>query len=143
MSKKYIESYVDEIEKVLEPIAIANFGDLLKVIGEFLIRYDLEFLGNLVKAEYEPTITAQGLSAECCYDEGNEQAGHIQLKTIFEFVEDILNTADDEYSFKFDNETVRLETDEEMEEESHSENVNWYTTDEEIDLKKLIGFTVD
>lgn len=64
MSKKYIESYVDEIEKVLEPIA--NFGDLIKVIGEFLIRYDLEFLGNLVKAEYEPTITAQWLSEECC-----------------------------------------------------------------------------
>lgn len=114
----------------------------LEILASVLSDYGLDFLAKLVKAEYEPSITTQWLVEECCYDEGNDQAGHISLANVFVFVEEILNTADDGYNFKFDNKTVRLETDEEKEEESHSKNVDWYTADEEIDLKKLIGFTV-
>ena len=139
MLKQDVEKYIDEIFEVIKPL---NNKEFMEVIGTLLVRNDCNFLGNLVKAEYWPLITTQWLAEECCYDEGNDQAGHISLDTIFDFVENILNTANGEYSFEFDNKTVRLETDEEMEEQSHSKNVIWYTADEEIDLEKLVGFTI-
>lgn len=115
----------------------------LEIISVLLKDYDLKFLGELVKADYEPSIDNQYLQENCCYDEGNEEAGHIPLKSIFSFVEEILNKADDERCLKFDNYYVSRETEEEMEEEGHDDSVEWYKEDKEIELNNLVGFTVE
>jgi hypothetical protein len=139
MDKEKIKKITNAVEEVLENL---ERKETVEVLASILENWDLNFLANLVKAEYEPKINSQWLQEECTYDEGNEEAGHMTLRSIFEFVEDILNKADEERFFKLGKHYVRLETEEEMQEEGHSENVEWYTVDEEINLKNLVGFTV-
>ena len=136
-SRENIEKLLIEVDTKLDR------KDSLKIISSILKDYDLDFLANLVKADYEPSITNQYFQENCCYDEGNEEAGHIPLKTIFNFVEEILNKADNERLLNLENYSVRLETKEEMEDAGHSENVEWYIEDKEIELNKLVGFTVE
>lgn len=138
MKREEIKGYINKIYEVLEPID--NNDDLLEVFGELLIDYDLDFLGELVKKGYEPSITSRYLDEEWRYEEGKENAGHIPLSVILEFVEEILNTEDEERTLSFQNYTVRLETNEEMEESEHDEDTNWYIEDKELDKKQLIAF---
>lgn len=141
MDYKKIREYAINIVSSLNDL---NDNDYFDVLGEILIESGLRFLGNLVKKQYEPPITNQWLKEECCYAEGNKEAGHISLGTVLGFVEDILNTAttDEENHISFKNYTVRLETNDEMEEYGHDDNINWYIEDEKIDKEKLIAFEI-
>jgi hypothetical protein len=136
-TRKTLEELLSEIDDKL------GRKSSLDILASILNDYGLDFLSSLVKADYEPSITNRWLQEDCSYDEGNDEAGHIGLSNIFEFVEEILNKADEERLLKLGNRFVRLETPEEMEEEGHSNSVIWYKEDEEIDLKKLVGFTVE
>lgn len=141
MDKKEVKEYIKKIYEVLEPID--NDEDLAEIFGELLIDYDLEFLGNLVKRQYEPDITSQWLEENHCYDEGNEKQGHIALGFILSFVEGILNIEDEERRVSFLNHTVRRLTNKEKEERGYDVETNWYDEDKKIDLNQLIAFEID
>lgn len=133
--------YIEKINEILEPIE--SNSDLFEVLGELLIDYDLRFLGNLTKEGYEPLITSEWLEEECCYTEGCENAGHVTIGRLLEFIEEILNTADTERCITFKDYFMRLETEEELEENERPKDVVWYTKGENLDFKKLVAFEVD
>lgn len=141
MNIKEKNIYINKINDILKPIS--NDKDLLEIIGELVIGCDLDFLGNLVKQGYEPSITSQWLEEECCYTEGYEWMGDISVGKLLKFIEEILNTADTERNISFKNYFMRLETEEELKENERPKDVVWFTKDKDVDLEKLIAFEIE
>lgn len=121
---------IDEYEKV-------NGQDSgLQILSEILKDYDLCTSANLVKANCEPDVCKWAFE-DRHFDEGNDEAGFIDLKSILNDYEKILNCDDSMSDIHFTH-FIRLETDEEKEEEGHSLDVEWYTVDERFDIDKAI-----
>jgi hypothetical protein len=121
---------IDDYEKV-------NGQDSgLQLLSGILKDYDLDTAANLVKANCEPFLT-KNCYEDRRFDEGNEDAGFISLRSLLNDIETILNCDDYSSDIHFSN-FIRLETDEEKEEEGHSLDVEWFTTDERLDIDKAI-----
>jgi hypothetical protein len=104
----------------------------LKLLSEILKDYDLDTAANLVKANCEPFIT-KNCYEDKHFDEGNEEAGFVSLKELLTDIETVLNCDDYSSDIRFTN-FIRLETDEEKEEEGHSLNVEWFTVDDRLNI---------
>lgn len=132
----------NETLKKIEDLLIetdSKLGDTqsLGMLSSIVRDYDLITASNLIKMNCDPYLTKSMLEDKT-YSEGNEEAGFISLKSLLESVEEIIN-CDDDYCIggvKFQY-FVRPETEDEMEEEGHSDFVEWYTADENIDIEKL------
>ena len=124
----------DNISMLLEE---TNRKQALKILGEILDEdFDLSVASNIVKADCEPDLNKR-MFEECFYSEGNEGAGHIRLKDILNAVEEIVNLDDyisDDICFEY---FVRPETEEEQEENGHTDEIEWWARDKSIDINKL------
>ena len=108
----------------------------LEILSSIVRDYDLITASNLIKMNCDPYL-AKSILEDRTYNEGNENAGFISLTSLLESIEEIINCDDDcigEVKFQH---FVRRETEEEMEENGHGSSVDWYTIDENIDIKKL------
>lgn len=130
-----LHSIEDMLEKVEDNLDI---NDCLKILSTLIKNYDLDTAANLVEHNYEPYLT-KGYLEDRFFDEGNEESGYMELSTILETVEKIINCDDYSNDIKFSS-FIRLETDEEKEENEHSQSVEWFTTDDSIDFNKYIQF---
>lgn len=138
-SKLYNDT-LHQIEKLLLDIdnKLGSKESLL-MLSSILKDYDLGTASNLVKANCEPDV-CKWVFEDRHFDEGNEEAGFVSLKSILSDYEKILNCDDSNSGIHF-TEFVRLETDEEKEENGHSLNVEWFTADESHLIKDTyIGF---
>lgn len=130
-----------EFEDIKEQVSIlldlTNRKQALKILGEILDEdYDLMVASNIVKTDCEVSLNKQ-MFEEHFYSEGNEEAGFIRLKEILDAVEEIVNLDDyisDDIHFEY---FVRTETEEESEEEGHTDEIEWWTGDESIDIDKV------
>lgn len=137
---KLLSETMDKIQDLLQRVD-DELGDKESrlILSNILQDYDLETAANLVKAGCDPCIVKR------CYedkhfDEGNEEAGFVSLSEILSDMEEILN-CDDSLSDIHFTKFLRLETDEEKEEEGHSPDVEWFTEDESRSIKDTyIGF---
>lgn len=137
---KLYNSTLDKIQDLLQRVD-SELGDKesLSILSSILRDYDLETAANLVKAGCDPCIVKR------CYedkhfDEGNEEAGFVGLSEILSDIEEILNCDDSLPDIHF-TKLLRLETDEEKEDEGHSTDVEWFTEDESRSIKDTyIGF---
>lgn len=125
----------DMLEKVEENLSLE---DCLKILSTLIKNYDLDTAANLVENNYEPYLT-KSLLEDRFFDEGNEEAGYIGLSEILDTVEKIINCDDYSNDIKFKS-FIRLETDEEKEENDHSLSVEWFTTENVPDLNQYIQF---
>jgi len=133
MIEQDIEDIKEQINSVLDTL---NRKTALKIIGEILEEYDLKTASNIVKADCDVMLHKQ-MFEENFYSEGNEEAGFIRLKEILDAVEEIINLDDyisDNIHFEY---FVKPMTDEEAEDEGHSDGVEWWTKDESIDIDKV------
>jgi hypothetical protein len=80
----------------------------LQVLSEILKDYDLSTAANLVKSNCEPDVCKWAFE-DGHYDEGNEEAGFIDLKSILSDYEKILNCDDSMPDIHF-RKFIRLET---------------------------------
>lgn len=139
MESKNMKEAISKINDIIMDFDWNEAVDILaSVVGEV---GDLDFIQGLLKSKYEPTISSQWLIEECCYEEGNEEAGHIDLSSILTFVEEILEASDEEHGIKF-NDNFTIKTPVEELEEWQSESVEWYSSDGEEIKNKLIGFEI-
>jgi len=130
---------ISKINDILMDFEWDEATDILaSVVGEL---GDLEFIQGLLKSKYDPSITNQYLVENCCYTEGNEEAGHIPISCVLEFVKEILEASDDEYGIEFKDNFITRTPNEELE-EWQNKNVDWYDENEEEIKNKLIGFEV-
>lgn len=111
-------------------------GSALIVLSGILKDYDLDTAANLVKAKCEPDVCKWAFE-DRHFDEGNDEAGYIDLKSILNDYEKILNCDDSMSDIHF-TQFIRLETDEEKEEEGHSLDVEWFTVDDRLDINKAV-----
>jgi len=113
----------------------------LQILGEILHReYDLITASKMVKEDCDSTLNKL-MFEDMFFSEGNEESGFIELKTILNAVEEIVN-CDDYLSgeIKFTN-FVRPETEEEMKDNCRDSGIDWWIKDDSIDIKKLyLGF---
>ena len=131
------EEALNNLWDVLRKYEIENGGDSgLELLSEILKDYDLDTAANLVKANCEPFIT-KSYYEDKHFDEGNEELGWIKLRSLLNDIETVLNCDDYSSDINFTN-FIRLETDEEKEEEGHSLSVEWFTADERLDIDKAI-----
>ena len=131
-----MNDYEDLKEQICSGLDTLNRKTALKLIGEILEDYDLAVASNIVKADCESSLHKQ-MFEECFYSEGNEDAGFIRLKDILDAVEEIVNLDDyisDDIHFEY---FIRPETDEETEENGHTDDIEWFTKDESIDIDKV------
>jgi len=132
-----MNDYENSKEQISDILITLNRKTALKLLGEILDEdYDLSVAGNIVKADCEPDLNKR-MFEECFYSEGNEGAGHIRLKEILDVVEEIVNLDDyvsDDIHFEY---FIRPETDEEAEENGHTDDIEWFTKDESIDIDKV------
>lgn len=134
-SNLYNETIVN-IEKSLEVIE-NELGrkSVLDMLAYLVKEQELNTASNLIKKDCEPFID-KGCLAEHRYDEGNEDAGYIDLSSILNYAEEILN-CDDEYGdVKFEY-FVRPENQDEAEENKHNDSVTWFVKDESVKIKDL------
>jgi hypothetical protein len=108
----------------------------LEVLSSILSNFDLDTAANLVKANCEPFIT-KNYFEDIHFDKGNEEAGFVSLISLLNDIETVLNCDDSSSDIHFTN-FIRLETDEEKEEEGHSLDVEWLTMDERLDINEAI-----
>lgn len=124
---------IDKIRKILEGVdRKAALNILSELVGE---DYELPTAGSMIKKDCEPWLTKEEL-VQNSYSEGNTDAGLIDLSLALGLAEEILNCYNEygDIEFKY---FVRRETEEEMEEEGHDENIEWYTEDERIAMEDL------
>lgn len=110
----------------------------LQILSSIVREYDLQTASNLIKMDCEPDLT-KSMIENYMYCEGNEEAGFIPLLHLLGSVAEVINCDNSNYyndDIKFQY-FVRRETEEEMEENGHSNYVEWYTADETIDVDKL------
>ena len=154
-----IEGFPIEDEKIMNITEKANlYNETLKKINDLLTEtdnklgrmqslemlssivrdYDLSVASNLIKMDCESDLT-KSLLEGYMYSEGNKEAGFIPLLHLLASIAEIINCDNNNYyndNIKFQY-FVRPETEDEMEEEGHSDFVEWYTADENIDIEKL------
>lgn len=122
---------------IVEMLSTVNRQDGLNILGKILDReYDLRMAGCIVKEDCEIDLSKSMLE-DCFYSEGNDEAGFISLKRVLKAAEQVINC--DDYSsanISFEH-FVRPETPEESEDAEHSDSVEWWTKDENIDIDKL------
>ena len=128
--------YDDLKEQINSGLDTFNRKTALKMIGEILRDYDLITASNLVKADCEPYLHKQ-MFEDLHYSEGNEESGFVKLKEILDAVEEIVNLDNyisEDIHFEY---FVRPETEEEAEENGHTDDIEWFTKDESIDIDKV------
>ena len=129
--------YEDIKEQVSILLDLTNRKQALKILGEILDEdYDLSVAGNIVKADCDISLNKQ-MFEDLHYSEGNEESGFVKLKEILDVVEEIVNLDDyvsDDIHFEY---FIRPETDEEAEENGHTDDIEWFTKDESIDIDKV------
>lgn len=131
-----IKEIKDNICMLLEE---TNRKQALKILSEILDEdYDLSVASDIVKADCELTLNKM-MFEDCFCSKGNESLGIIKLKTILNAVEEIVNLDDyisDKIEFEY---FVRPETEEESEENDHSDydGIEWWTRNESIDIEKV------
>lgn len=121
---------LDEIEMSL------GRKEMLNVLATLVEDNDLRTASNLIRKDCEPYLDKSQL-VENQYSEGNEEAGYIELATALEFVEEVLNCDDSEYGDVEFQYFVRLETEEEIEENGRDKNVIWFTKDDKVKIEDL------
>lgn len=134
--------YNETLNKIQELLleTDSKLGDMesLKILSSVVKDYDLQTASNLIKMDCEPDLT-KSLLEGYMYSEGNKEAGFIPLLHLLASIAEIINCDNNNYyndDIKFQY-FVRPETEDEMEEEGHSDFVEWYTADENIDIEKL------
>lgn len=128
---------VGKIWNILDEYEKENGQDSgLQLLSDILRDYDLDTAANLVKANCEPFLT-KNCYEDKHFNEGNEEAGFVSLRELLTDIETILNCDDYSSDIHFSN-FIRLETDEEKEEEGHDLDIEWFTTDERLDVKEAI-----
>lgn len=129
--------YEDIKEQVSILLDLTNRKQALKILGEILDEdYDLAVASNIVKADLEPSLDKR-MFEECFYAEGNEEAGFIKIKEVLNAAEEIINLDDyisDDIHFEY---FVRPMTLEEIEDEGRTDDIEWWTGDEKIDIDKV------
>jgi len=123
--KQKYEEVSDILSKLLDEYSLSILADILK-------DYDLNTASNMVRNDCDPNITKNCLEY---FDDGNVESGFINLSSIISDYEEILNCDDSGNDIKIGG-ALRLETKEEMEENGH--NIDWFTEDDTIDVKKII-----
>jgi len=133
----------NKYNKIVEILDTLDRKESLQILGKVLDKeYDLRTASNIVKEDCEPYLN-KIMFEDHFYDEGSEDKGFIELKTILKVIEEIVNC--DDYLSKSINftEFVRPETEEESEENGHSSGVDWWCKDDILDVNKLyIGFEI-
>lgn len=134
--------YNETLNKIQELLleTDSKLGDMesLQILSSIVRNYDLQTASNLIKMDCEPDLT-KSLLEGYMYSEGNEEAGFIPLSHLLDSIAEVINCDNNNYyndDIKFQY-FVRPETEDEMEEEGHSDFVEWYTADENIDIEKL------
>lgn len=126
--------FKDDITDALDAL---NRKTALKILGEILDEeYDLQTASRIVLSDCDVSLN-KSMFEECFYSEENEQAGYIRLKEILDAVEEIVNLDDyisGDINFEY---FIRPETEEESEVEGHTDEIEWWTKDESIDINKL------
>ena len=133
MNTKY-----DQIVEILEKL---NRKQALQILGDILYKeYDLNTVSNIVKEDCDSALNKLTFE-DLFFDEGSEECGFIKLRDILEAVEEIVN-CDDYLSRNIDfTHFVRPETEDENEENGHSNNVEWWTKDDRVSIDELyVGF---
>ena len=131
----------NEYNQIVEILDTLDRKQALQLLGDILDKeFDLRTASNIVREDCDSSLN-KIMFEDRFYDEGSEEAGFIKLRDILEAVEDIVNC--DDYlsrSINFTN-FVRLETEEESEENCHSSGVEWWIKDDTLDIDRLyIGF---
>ena len=122
-------------DKIIELLHSLENEEALKIMSEILDEeFDLKFASKIVLNGYEPYLTKDNL-IEHQYGEGNEECGFVDLNSVLKLAEEVLN-CDEEYGDVEFQYFVRYETEEEKEEEGHSD-IDWLTRDTSVDIKDL------
>lgn len=126
-------------EQICDILDKVNRKEGLKALSFVLYEYfDLRLLSKLVENDVDPMLDKSMLE-EYYYAEGNEEAGHIKLRTVLNAIEEIINHddySDENIEFTY---FVRPETKEEREENNHDydDYMEWWTKEENLDIDKL------
>ena len=128
------ELYKEIYNEVSDLLSKKEGDAALSILADILMDYDLNTASNMVRQDCDPRITKNCLDF---FDEGDENAGFINLSAIISDYQEILN-CDDSINDVVINKVLRLETEEEMAENGHTNDVNWYTENTDIDINKLI-----
>jgi len=126
------------IDKIRELLDTIPREEALKILAEIVdYDYELPLASSLIKKDCDPYLDKEQLIGNQ-YGEGNENAGYLDLSTVLEFVEEVLNCDDSNFGGVEFQHFVRPETEEETEEAEHDKNVIWFTEDTSIDMDKLL-----
>ena len=113
--------------------------DALQLIGEILDKeYNLSTASNMVKQDCDSNLNKL-MFDDMFYEEGNENEGYVELRTILDAVEEIINCDDSvNTDIKFTC-FVRPEDEDEKIENGHDsdDSVEWWTIDESVDIDNL------
>jgi len=131
-----MDTKYNQITNILEKL---DRKQALQLIGDILHKeYNLRTVSNMVKEDCDSTLN-KIMFEDSFYDEGNEDAGYIELRDILNAVEEIIN-CDDSMSvdIKF-NCFVRPETEDEKIENGHDDDdsIEWWIKDESVDIDNL------
>ena len=140
-NKEYVEKLESKISKLIESV---ENEDVLKIFSNILNEeFGLRDLSKLVECGWESGLTKENL-LEYQYSEGNEECGCIELSTVLNFAEEVLDCCDDEYGSVDFQYFVRKETEKEAEESEHSDDVEYLTKNEIAEIKDLqLQFRMD
>ena len=132
---------MNEYNQIVKILDTLDRKQVLQILGDILDKeYDLNTASNIVKEDCESSLN-KIIFEDMTYDEGNETGGFIKLRDILEAVEEIVNC--DDYLSRSINFTyfVRPETEEESEENGHSNGVEWWCKDDRVSIDDLyVGF---
>jgi len=131
----------NKYKQIVEILNTLDRKESLQLLSDILDKeFDLKTASNIIKEDCEPYLRKL-MFEDNFYDEGNEDNGFIELKTILKAVEEIVN-CDDYLSGNINfAHFVRPETEEESKENGHGNSVDWWCKDDTLDINKLyIGF---
>ena len=141
-NKEYVEKLEGEISKLIEGV---ENEDVLRIFGNILNEeFGLKDLSKLVECGWEAGLTKENL-IEYQYSEGNEECGCIELSTVLNFAEEVLDCCNDEYGDVDFQYFVRDENDKERKEAEHDKNdCIWLTKNNDVEIKDLkLQFEMD
>ena len=125
--------------QIINILSNLNRKEALNILGEILHKeYDLYTVSNMVKEDCDSTLN-KSMFEDLLFDEGNEDTGFIELKTILDAVEEIVN-CDDSISADINfNCFVRPETEDEKIENSDDsdDSIEWWTVDDRVSIDNL------
>jgi len=125
--------------QIINILSNLNRKEALNILGEILHKeYDLYTVSNMVKEDCDSTLN-KSMFEDLLFDEGNEDTGFIELKTILDAVEEIVN-CDDSISADINfNCFVRPEDEDEKIENGHDsdDSIEWWTIDDSVNIDNL------